>query len=155
MLCYGFLSVFQKIGPKGWVLICLILGLSFGSKSGKPRFWLPCSSEWFHTRVTTFVFRAPLKRRNVGSSVACKLSGMYVCRRTLERRDLRSSEELCLTLERASSEDFQHPVLLHFYRPLERGSLCSSGESHARARPLFSANFEKCFKVHFCILILS
>ena len=58
----------------------------------------------FHARATTFVLRLSLERRNAGASVNCKLSGFCVCRRTLERRDLHSSKELCLTLERESSE---------------------------------------------------
>ena len=102
---------FPENWPKRMSFECLILGLSFGSKSGKPRIWLPRSSKVFHARATTFVFRLSLERRNAGSSVNCKLSGFCVCRRTLERRDLRLSEEQCLTLERASSGEFQQPVL--------------------------------------------
>ena len=56
MLYYGFKVFFQKMGPKGWVLVSWMLGLSFEGKSGKPRIWLPHSSEGFHAQASTFVF---------------------------------------------------------------------------------------------------
>ncbi|GMP66486.1 hypothetical protein CsSME_00026831 [Camellia sinensis var. sinensis] len=53
----------------------------------------------------------------------------------LERRDLRSSEELCLTLERASSGEFQQPSTLE--RPLCFGKLAQAEKATLERDPCF------------------
>ena len=156
----SFYVFFRKFGPRGCVLECLVHGLELGSKSGKPKIRLPRSSEGFHARATTFVFRLSLERRNTGSSVNYKLSGFCVCRCTLERRDLRSSEELCLMLERASSGEFQQLVLFTFLqiarvreatleRPLSFGKLARAKESTLERDPSFQQVLKNIFKYIF------
>lgn len=114
----------------------------------------------FHARATTFIFTLPLERQKVGLSINFMLSEICVFRSTLERQDLRSSEELCLTLERASSRDFMQLELFHILqtarakestleRPLTFGMSARAKESTLERDPCFSKILAKCFKYIF------
>ncbi|KAF5938478.1 hypothetical protein HYC85_022737 [Camellia sinensis] len=93
MLCYVFTNVFQKMGPRGSVLMHFCLVLSLEVQSGIPRF---CTS--------ARAGKCTLERRIRASSIslhwfAVRSSG-----------GLGARAESCLKLERASSGDFTHPA---------------------------------------------
>ena len=132
MLYYVFINVFQKMSPRGSVLMHFSLSLSLEVQSGIPRF---CTS--------ARAGKCTLERRIRASSIS------------LHCFTVRSSGGSCLKLERASSGDFTHPVLLQYARAgkftLERVPLLhdrSSGDTCARAWLCFSENAFKCASLH-------
>ena len=159
MLYCWFLSVFQKIGPKGWVLRCWMLGLSLGGKSGNSRFWFPHSSEplciqrsaratecWLERELQALRFLVHTNTRSNERTYA-RARTVSHARASVERR-FSTSSTFCIFSDRSSEEVYAWATPLFWQAH-------SSEESHARARLLFSENFEKCFKVHLCILISS
>ncbi|GMQ05631.1 hypothetical protein CsSME_00050584 [Camellia sinensis var. sinensis] len=96
-------------------------GFMLEDQSGNSRFWTYARAEDF------------TKSR---SSVKCICLEVYMFCSLLERENSRSSEDLI----RSSEGSHARAELLCLH-------VCSSVESHARARPLFQQKFEKCFKV--------
>ena len=143
MLFYVFINVFQKMGPRGLVLMHLNMSLSLEVQSGIPRF---CTYARAGNLALERIIRA--------SSISLH------CFTVRSSGGLGARAESCLKLERASSGDFTHPVLLQYARAgkltLERVPLLhdrSSGETCARAGLCFSENLETVFWSHLCILI--
>ena len=143
MLFYVFINVFQKMGPRGLVLMHLNLVLAWRCNLGFPDFALPLERG-----------EVPLERGIRASSISLH------CFTVRSSGGLGARAEACLKLERAASGDFTHPVLSQYARAgkftLERVPLLhvrSSGETWARAGLCFSENFETVFRSHLCILI--
>ena len=123
MLFYVFINVFQKMGPRGLVLMLLSLVLDLELESGISRF-----------QSSARAGGVPLERENRASSI-------LHCFTVRSSGGLGARAESCLKLERASSGDFTHPVPLQYARAgkfalervplfactLERGNLSSSG----------------------------
>lgn len=163
MIFYKFLNVFWSFGPKGWVSKCLLRVWSLGVQYGNPRF---CSSAQMaksalERPLCDLTF--PLERLEVRSSMNYELLEVSCFCRLLERQELRSSEDLSLTLERPSSVKITQAVLFQVYRLLERKKLRSSGPTHvcmsARAREV-AFKWDSCFQqvllsVSKCILAFS
>ena len=138
MLLYVFKRVFQKIGPRGSNFMHLSLVLNLELESGISRF-----------QSSARAGEVPLERENRASSI-------LHCFTVRSSGGLGARAESCLKLERASSGDFTHPVLLQYARAgkftLERVPLLhvrSSGETWARAGLCFSENPENAFKCAF------
>ena len=166
MLCYEFSNVFQKISTKDLSLRLLEWSFVLEDQSGNSRFWIyaraedftlerrtsrsSVHSEYMHFRSSVeshdrawnayaqkFMCFAVRSSERIHARVRVWFSRSSVSRAPIERENCASStfSWVCSLLERENSQ--------------------SSVESHARARPLFIANFEKCFKVHLSILIPS
>ena len=128
MFNYEFIRVFQKMGPRGSVLIHLNLVLSLEVQSGIPRFCTSARAD-----------KCTLERRIRASSISLH------CFAVRSSGGLGARAESCVSarvgVERPSSGDFTHPVLLQYARagyltlervplsacPLERSDLRSSG----------------------------
>mgnify|MGYP003702403831 CR=1 FL=1 len=135
MISYVFLSVFQKMGPRGLVLMLLSLVLNLELESGISRF-----------QSSARAGKVPLERKNRASSI-------LHCFTVRSSGGVGARAKSCLTLERASSGDFTRPVLSQYARAgkftLERVPLLhvrSSGETCARAGLCLSENPENAFK---------
>ena len=135
MLFYVFINVFQKMSPRESILMLFDLVLSLEVQSGFSRF---CTS--------ARAGKVTLEREIRASSISLH------CFTVRSSGGLGARAESCLKLERASSGDFTHPVLLQYARAgkftLERVPLlhvCSSGETCARAGLCFSENSETVF----------
>ena len=116
MLFYVFINVLLKMGPRGLVLMLLSLVLNLELESGISRFQSSARAE-----------EVPLERENRASSIlhcfAVRSSGV-----------LGAQAESCLKLERASSGDFTHPVLLQYAR---------AGKFTLERVPLFACTLER------------
>ena len=99
MLFNGFINVFQKMGPRGLVLMHLSVSWSLEVQSGIPRF---CT----YARAG----KVALERGIRASSISLH------CFAVRSSGGLGARTEACLTLERAASGDFTHPVLLQYAR---------------------------------------
>ena len=124
MLLHVFIRVFQKMSPRGSVLMHLNLSLSLEVQSGFSRF-----------RTSARAGKFTLERGIRATSISLH------CFAVRSSGGLGARAESCLKLERASSGDFTHPVLLQYARAgnfalervplfactLERGNLSSSG----------------------------
>ena len=126
------------MSPRGSVLMHFSLSLSLEVQSGIPRFRTPARAG-----------NLALERRIRASSISLH------CFTVRSSGGLGARAESCLKLERASSGDFTHPVLLQYARAgkftLERVPLLhdrSSGETCARAGLCFSENAFKCTSLH-------
>ena len=118
MMFCKFPSDVLSFWPKRTWLMTLNLSFELGSKSENSKILPIHSSYRTYARATTLCFALPLEWPKVGSSVNCMLPKVYKFCRPLERLELRSSEDLNLTLERPplflnlrSSED---PVFSKF-----------------------------------------
>ena len=138
MLFYVFINVFWKFSPRGSVLMHLNLSLSLEVQSGFSRF-----------RTSARAGKVTLERGIRASSISLH------CFAGRSSGGLGARAEACLKLERASSGDFTHPVLLQYARAdkftLERVPLLhvrSSGETCARAGRCVSENAFKWASLH-------
>ena len=149
--------------PRKWDLMLQRLILSFVIKSKNSRTLIHARARNFTLERALWVYAPPLKRWVLRSSVKCIYPEVCLFCSPLERGKPRSSEGLCHTLERGSSARRAWiSCIQHFFISLQPAwaelyclHVRSSEEIHAQAWTLFSASFEKCFPIHFCILIPS
>ena len=134
MLFYVFTSVFQKMGPRGSVLMLLYLGFGLEVQSGISRSCTSARAEEVELerriRASSISLHCFTVRSSGGMSARAEISPIQYFYSTPERK-------IC-TLERVP--------LLH---------VRSSGETCARTGLCFLKNLKQLLKVHLCILISS
>ena len=163
MLYYEFPRVFHKIRPRGSNLKLLKLNFMLEVQFGNFRFWTHARACTLSTCTSARAMGVTLEREMHMPRSSCVLQSARARKFMLERGP---ESHARAGVELSSSVNCMHPVL--FMKFVVRSSvgsharaelLClhvrSNVESHARAWTPVSANSEKCFKVHFCILIPS
>ncbi|KAF5955399.1 hypothetical protein HYC85_008255 [Camellia sinensis] len=122
--------IFVKMSPRGSVLLHFSLSLSLEVQSGIPR------------------FRTPARARNLALERRIRASSISLhCFTVRSSGGLGARAESCLTLERESSGDFTHPVLLQYARAekftLERVPLLRDRSSGGNLRSSGTLFFRK------------